>query len=491
MNPPLITKPAGFDLASFERSINRRTFLGRAAYGLGGLALATMLDPKLIGTAGAAETAGRWMGVVNPPHFPVRAKRIIHLCMAGGPSHLESFDYKPELKRLDGQPFPESFTKGQQLAQLQNKVLKARGPAVEFKKYGLSGQEISDWFPHIAEIADEICIVRSMHTEQINHDPAHAFMNTGTSIKGRPSMGSWLLYGLGAETQDLPGFVVLTSAGKSGQQPVSARQWSSGFLPSKFQGILFQSKGDAVHYVGNPEGVCQSTQRQVVEEINRLNGMLAEERLDPEIHTRISQYELAFRMQTSVPELTNFSSEPQSILDLYGVKHPGDGSFASNCLLARRLAERGVRFIQLYHRAWDHHSDLEKDMPVAAKDVDQASAALVTDLKQRGLLKDTLIIWGGEFGRTPMGQGSGRDHHINAFSVWLAGGGIKGGLTWGSTDELGYKYVDDDQRMHVHDLHATMLYLCGIDHKRLTYRYQGRDFRLTDVSGELAQGIIA
>jgi hypothetical protein len=274
-------------------------------------------------------------------------------------------------------------------------------------------------------------------------------------------------------------------------QPVSARQWSSGFLPSKFQGILFQSRGEAVHYVGNPEGVCQSTQRQVVEEINRLNGILADERIDPEIQTRISQYELAFRMQTSVPELTDFASEPKATLDLYGVKEPGDGTFASNCLLARRLAERGVRFIQLYHRAWDHHGNIASDMPLAAKDVDQASAALVKDLKQRGLLDDTLILWGGEFGRTPMGQGSGRDHHINAFSVWLAGGGIKGGLTWGQTDELGYRFVDDDQKMHVHDLHATMLQLCGIDHKRLTYRYQGRDFRLTDVFGKVANGIIA
>jgi hypothetical protein len=474
----------------FQLNINRRTFLGRAAYGLGGMALACLLEPKLIGTASAASME-HWTGVVHPPHFPVRAKRVIHLCMAGGPSHLESFDFKPDLKRINGQAFPESFTKGQQLAQLQNMVLKARGPFTEFQKYGQAGQEVASIFPHIASIADDICIVRSLHTEQINHDPAHAFMNAGSVIKGRPSMGSWLLYGIGAETDDLPGFVVLTSAGKSGLQPVSARQWSSGFLPSKFQGILFQSKGDAVHYVGNPSGVCQSTQRQVIEEVKRLNGMLEEERIDPEIQTRISQYELAFRMQTSIPDLTDFANEPQNVLDLYGVKHPGDGTFASNCLLARRLAERGVRFIQLYHRAWDHHGDIEKDMPVAARDVDQASAALVSDLKQRGMLNDTLIIWGGEFGRTPMGQGSGRDHHINAFSVWLAGGGVKGGLTYGKTDELGYRYIDDDEKMHVHDLHATMLYLCGIDHKRLTYRFQGRDFRLTDVSGEVAHGIIA
>ena len=480
-----------FDSQQFQLSINRRTFLTRSAYGLGGLALASLLNPRLLKAENAPLESGHWNGIINPRHFPVRAKRIIHLCMAGGPSHLESFDYKPELKRIHGQPFPESFTKGQQLAQLQNTALKARGSFTAFSKHGRSGQEISDLFPHIAEIADDICIVRSMHTEQINHDPAHAFMNTGTSIKGRPSMGSWVLYGLGAEADNLPGFIVLTSRGRSGLQPVSARQWSSGFLPSRFQGILFQSRGDAVHYVGNPEGVCQSTQRQVLEEINRLNGMFAEERLDPEIQTRISQYELAFRMQSSVPELTDFSKESKATLDLYGMKEPGDGSFASNCLLARRLAERGVRFIQLYHRAWDHHSDIEKDMPGAARDVDQASAALVKDLKQRGLLDDTLIIWGGEFGRTPMGQGSGRDHHINAFSIWLAGGGIKGGLTWGQTDELGYKYVEDDQKMHVHDLHATMLYLCGVDHKRLTYRFQGRDFRLTDVTGEVAKGIVS
>ena len=479
-----------FDPLTFQRDINRRTFLSRAAYGLGGIALASLLDPKLMGSAMAANADGHWKGVVNPTHFPMRAKRVIHLCMAGGPSHLESFDWKPELKRIDGQPFPESFTKGQQLAQLQNTVLKARGSFAAFQKRGQSGQEISDLFPHIGTIADEICIVRSMHTEQINHDPAHAFMNSGSIIKGRPSMGSWLLYGLGAETNDLPGFIVLTSKGKSGLQPVSARQWSSGFLPSKFQGILFQSRGDAVHYVGNPEGVCQSTQRQVVEEINRLNGMLEEDHIDPEIQTRISQYELAFRMQSSVPDLTDFSKESKATLEMYGLKEPGDGSFASNCLLARRLAERGVRFIQLYHRAWDHHGNIEPDMPSAARDVDQASAALVKDLKDRGMLDDTLVIWGGEFGRTPMGQGSGRDHHINAFSIWMAGGGVKGGLTWGKTDELGYRFVDDDQKMHVHDLHATMLYLCGIDHKRLTYRYQGRDFRLTDVSGEVAKGIL-
>jgi hypothetical protein len=478
-----------FDPAAFALSINRRSFLTRSAYGLGGLALANLLgrdSRAALSTPGAGD--GKWHGILKEPHFPVRAKRIIHLCMAGGPSQFETFDYKPELERLNGQAFPESFTKGQQLAQLQGAELKARGTFTKFQKHGQSGQEISDIFPHIAGIADDIAIVRSMQTEQINHDPAHAFMNTGSIVKGRPSWGSWMLYGLGSEADDLPGFVVLTSQGKSGQQPISARQWSSGFLPSKFQGVLFQSKGEAVHYVGNPDGVCQSTQRQVVEEVKRLNGMLAEERFDPEIATRIAQYEMAFKMQTSVPELTDWSKETPETLDLYGIKTPGDGTFASNCLLARRLAERGVRFIQLYHRAWDHHGDIEKNMPIAAKDVDQASAALIKDLKQRGMLEDTLVLWGGEFGRTPMGQGTGRDHHILSFSVFLAGGGIKPGVTYGETDELGYRAVRDV--VPVHDLHATMLHLSGIDHKRLTYRFQGRDFRLTDVHGHLIHRII-
>ncbi len=472
----------------FANDINRRSFLTRSAYGLGGLALASLFSPKLFA---AAATQRGIPGAIQPLHFPQKARRVIHLCMAGGPSHLEAFDWKPKLKELDGKPFPDSMTKGQQLAQLQNTPLKARGPSVEFKKHGQSGQEISNHFPHIATLADRMCIVRSMHTEQINHDPAHAFMNSGSIIKGRPSMGSWLLYGLGAETDNLPGFVVLTSQGKSGAQPVSARQWSSGYLPSKYQGIQLQSKGEAVHYVGNPEGVCQSTQRQIVEEINRLNGILADEKLDPEIQTRIAQYELAFKMQSSVPDLTDFTKESKETLEAYGIKEAGDGSFASNCLMARRLAERGVRFIQLYHRAWDHHGNLDKDFPIAAKDVDQCSAALVNDLAQRGLLEDTLVIWGGEFGRTPMGQGSGRDHHIKAFSIWMAGGGIKPGTTWGSTDELGYSYISDGQDMDVHDLHATMLSLCGIDHKRLTVRYQGRDFRLTDIHGRIIKGICA
>jgi hypothetical protein len=465
-----------FDPEKFAQSVSRRAFLKQSAYGLGGLALGMLLDSA----AQAAPPKGGSPGAIRPLHIPPRAKRIIHLCMAGGPSQVESFDNKPALRQLDGQPFPASLTKGQQLAQLQGATLRARGAFTEFQRWGKSGQEISTLFPHIGGIADEICIVRSMTTEQINHDPAQAFMNSGSIVKGRPSMGSWLLYGLGTETDSLPGFVVLVSQGKGGGvQPVSARQWASGFLPGKFQGVQFQTKGDAVHYVGSPEGVCQSTQRLVVDEIQRLNGMLAGERVDPEIQTRIAQYELAFKMQTSVPELTDLSQESPQMLERYGVKTPGDGSFASNCLLARRLAERGVRFIQLYHRAWDHHSDIVRNMPIAAAETDQASAALIQDLKQRGLLEDTLVLWGGEFGRTPMGQGNGRDHHINAFSVWMAGGGVKAGLTYGATDEFSYRSVENVVTMH--DLHATMLHLCGINHERFTVKYQGLDARLTGV----------
>ncbi len=469
------------DFDTFARSVNRRAFLTQSAYGLGGMALAS-----LMGQGNAAPASPR--GALKTLHYAPKAKRVIHLCMAGGPSHLETFDWKPELRRLHDQPFPESFTKGQQLAQLQGAVLKARGPFVDFKKHGKNGVEVSSLFPGLARVADELCVIRSMQTEQINHDTAHAFMNTGSIIKGRPSMGSWLLYGLGAETEDLPGFVVLVSQGKTGAQPVSARQWSSGVLPSKFQGIQFQSKGDPVHYLGNPDGFCQSTQRQVVEEVNRLNGMLGDQRVDPEIQTRIAQYEMAFRMQSSVPDLTDMSKESAATLEQYGIKEPGDGSFASNCLLARRMAERGVRMIQLYHRAWDHHTGIEDGMRDAAAACDTASAALIADLKQRGMLDDTLVLWGGEFGRTPMGQGTGRDHHILAFSVAMAGGGVKPGV-YGSTDELGYRSVENV--VNVHDLHATMLKLLGVDHKRLNVKFQGLDVRLTGVAGNAVDAILA
>lgn len=451
----------------------RRTFLSKSFAGIGSFALASLMKQT-----SAAEAEQPWPSLPGFPNYAPRAKRIVHLCMAGGPSHLESLDPKPELDRIDGQPFPASFTAGQQLAQLQNAQLKARKSFVKFRKWGESGLEMSELFPYTGALADDLCVIRSMTTEQINHDTAHAFMNSGSILKGRPSMGSWLLYGLGAETENLPGYVVMTSSGP-GAQPVSARQWSAGFLPSKFQGVAFQSTGAPVHYIGSPEGVCQSTQRQVIDEVQRLNGMLTKRHFDPEIETRIAQYEMAFKMQSAVPELTDMSQESAETLAAYGVKQPGDGSYGSNCLLARRLLERGVRFVQLYHRAWDHHSNLERNFTTAAKATDQPTAALLQDLKDRGLLEDTLVIWGGEFGRTPMAQGSGRDHHINAFSVWMAGAGVRGGTTYGATDELGYRAVENE--VSVHDLHATMLHLFGVDHERLRVQFQGLDLKLTGV----------
>lgn len=458
----------------------RRTFLGQGMAGLGTAALATLLNSS---SAQADDKPGPF------PNFAPKAKRVIVLCQAGGPSHLETFDEKPELKRLNDQPMPESFTKGQPIAQLQGRALKCYAPRFDFKHYGDSGQTIASLFPKMGEIADDICIINSMVTEQINHDPAHTFMNTGTSISGRPSMGSWVQYGLGSEADDLPGFVVLTSIGKGGQaQPIAARQWHSGFLPSRYQGVEFRSAGDPVLYVKSPPGITTARQQDVFDAVNQMNALRQPTLDDPEIATRIAQYELAFKMQTSVPSLMDVSGEPQHILDMYGTQG-ADGTFAANCLLARRLAERGVRFVQLYHRGWDHHGGIERGMQICASEVDQASAALVTDLKNRGMLDDTLVVWGGEFGRTPMAQGSGRDHHIKGFSIWMAGGGIKGGIKHGKTDELGYNAVDDI--VHVHDFHATMLHLLGINHEKLTFRHQGRDFRLTDVHGRVVKEILA
>ena len=463
---------------------NRRTFLRRSGIGIGSFALSSLMPA--LGKSLALDDP--WRGTLaGGLHHAPRAKRVIFLCMAGGPSHLETLDYKPKLAEMHGQPMPESFTKGQPIAQLQNRELTCLAPQHPFERFGRSGQHISSAFPHIGNMADDICIVRSMKTEQINHDPAHTFMNTGTSISGRPSMGSWVLYGLGSEGRDLPGFVVLTSSGGGQDQPIAARQWHSGFLPSRFQGVQFQSKGDPVLYVGRPRGVTESDQRQVLDAVKRLNEIRDDVVDDPEISTRITQYEMAFRMQASVPGLMDISDEPQTMLDMYGTKG-GDGSFASNCLLARRLAERGVRFIQLYHRGWDHHGGIKRGIETTSGLVDRASAALVRDLKDRGMLEDTLVIWSGEFGRTPMAQGSGRDHHIKGFSLWMAGGGIKGGISHGRTDELGYNAVENV--VHVHDLHATMLHLLGIRHKRLTYPFQGRDFRLTDVHGRVVRSIL-
>jgi hypothetical protein len=405
-------------------------------------------------------------------------------------SHLETFDNKPKLAELHGKPMPESLTKGQQIAQLQGAKLKCFAPQHPFKKWGKSGLEFSTVWPELgAKCADDMCVIHSMHTDAINHDPAHTLMNTGTMIPGRPSVGSWLLYGLGAESENLPGFVVMVSTGNFGQkQPIAARQWHSGFLESRFQGVEFHSKGDPVLYLSNPKGVSAGRQRDVVDAVRRLNGLENDAVADPEIATRVSQYELAFRMQASAPELLNFATEPKKILDLYGTSKV-DGSFAGNCLLARRLAERGVRFIQLYHRDWDHHGSVKTHSKGTAAEVDRGVAALLTDLKQRDMLKDTLVVFGTEFGRTPMAQGNGRDHHLAGFSVWMAGGGVRGGMAYGNTDEFGYHAVEN--KVHVNDLHATMLHLLGIDHKRLTYRFQGRDFRLTDVAGRLIQPILA
>lgn len=461
----------------------RRAFLRKSAGGIGSLALASLLDPSMLHAAPSR-------GVVNPIHHPAKVKRVIYLYMAGGMTHLETWDPKPTLAKLNGQPMPESVTKGQQIAQLQGAKLNCLGPQHPFQKYGKSGLEFSSIFPEIgARAADHLCIIRSLHTEAINHDPAHTFMNTGTMVPGKPSMGSWLWYGLGAETENLPGFVVMVSTGKFGQsQPIAARQWHSGFLPSRFQGVQFRGTGEPVLYINNPNGVDNARQQSLVRSVQELDRLENEVVSDPEIDARIAQYEMAFRMQASVPELMDVSKEPKRILDLYGA-NPGDGSFASNCLLARRLAERGVRFIQLYHRDWDHHGAVKDHSMGTAKEVDRGTAALIEDLRQRGMLDETLIVFGTEFGRTPMAQGSGRDHHMKGFSMWMAGGGIKGGISYGNTDEFGYNAVE--KPVPVHDIHATMLHLMGIDHKRLNFRFQGRDFRLTDVFGNVIKDILA
>jgi hypothetical protein len=390
---------------------------------------------------------------------------------------------------------PDSFTKGQPIAQLQDQKgdLNCLEPQFAFQRFGKSGAEICSLFPHIGSVADDLCIVRSMVTEAINHDPAHTFMNTGTTISGRPSMGSWVTYGLGSDAEDLPGFVVLTSVGPGrSPQPIAAKQWGAGFLPSRFQGVHLRGKGDPVLYLTRPGGVGATDQRDVVDAVQSLDRLRDKTVADPEIAAKISQYEMAFAMQSSVPGLMDLSDEPAAMLDLYGTKG-ADGSFASNCLLARRLAERGVRFIQLYHRDWDHHDGLRGYFPAKAAEVDKATAALIRDLKNRGMLDETLVVWGGEFGRTPMAQTNkgqpGRDHHMKGFSMFVAGGGVRGGVTHGATDDLGYNAVENI--VHVHDLHATMLHLLGVEHTKLTYKFQGRDFRLTDVHGNVVRQILS
>ena len=470
---------------SFDNSgitaLKRRTFLRHTGVGIGAAALQSLMLADERSKALASESPAARMSRSDLPHHQPRVKNVIFLCMAGGPSHLETFDYKPQLDALNGQPMPESFTVGQPIAQLQGQQLKVQGHLTKFKQYGQSGQWVSDFLPHQAGIVDDLCILRSMVTEQINHDPSHTFMNTGTAISGRPSMGAWINYGLGSESQDLPGFVVLTSVGGRNPQPIASRQWSSGFLPSRYQGVEFNSSGAPVHYVNNPPGITSDQQRSLVHAVTELDRLRNAELQNPEVASRIAAYELAFRMQSSVPDLADMSHEPKHILDAYGAV-PGDGSFASNCLLARRLLERGVRFVHLYHRGWDHHGDLQKYMGICCKLTDQPVAALLSDLKQRGLLEETLIVWGGEFGRTPMFQGKGgpgRDHHIKGFTMWLAGGGVQPGMSYGNTDELGYHATENP--VHVRDLHATMLHLLGIDHHRFSVPFQGLDVRLTGV----------
>jgi hypothetical protein len=465
----------------------RRTFLTQSCRGVGALALASLLDAR---ASAAPQKVEKWKGVVTKPHVPPKVKRVIFMVMAGGASHLELWDNKPELAKRHGQLMPESITKGQPIAQLQGAKLTCFGPQWGFKKHGNSGQEMNELFVHLPEVVDDLCIVRSAKTEAINHDPAHTFMNTGSTVSGRPSMGSWLTYGLGAEADDLPGFVVLTSNGRGGQnQPIAARQWAAGFLPGQFQGVQLRSKGDPVLYLPTPPGVDQGQQKDVIDAVAELNKLQNAAVDDPEIATRIAQYELAFKMQTSVPALMEFKGEPMKVLEMYGTKGP-DGSFAGNCLLARRLAQRGVRFIQLYHRDWDHHGGIKDGIKLKVEEVDRPLAALIKDLKRLGMYDDTLLVFTGEFGRTPMSQGgNGRDHHMKGFSILLAGGSIKGGLSHGATDEFGYNA--EEKVFPIHDLHATMLHLMGIDHERLTVKFQGRDYRLTDVHGHVVKDILA
>ena len=477
------------------REITRRHFFREAGFGLGGIALASLLDERLFAAPrqDAAASVAHRVG----PHFAPKAKQVIYLFMAGAPSQLDLFDHKPLLRKYDGQEIPPGvIPEGERFAFVKG-TPRLLGSPFEFRRHGQSGAEISELLPHLHRHADKLAIIRSMTTDQFNHAPAQIFMNTGTQLMGRPSLGAWLSYGLGSENRDLPAFVVLISGQNNPDGGKSC--WGSGFLPTVHQGVEFRAKGEPVLFSQNPDGVDQPTRRASIDLINDLNRMEHERTGDPETTTRIAAYELAYRMQTSVPELTDISSEPQYIHEMYGTE-PGQVSFANNCLLARRLIERGVRFVQLYHRGWDTHgasvgTDIVVRMPRLCLEIDQAIGALLTDLEQRGLLDTTLVVWGGEFGRTPINEarnGSkllGRDHHPRAFTMWMAGGGVKPGITIGRTDDFGYNIVEDP--VHVHDLHATMLHLLGLDHERLTYRFQGRDFRLTDVSGTVVKKLIA
>ena len=478
------------------KAVTRRYFFQRAGLGVGATALSMLLHRDLFGAiAGGIPGPAPNPLAPKPPMFPAKAKSIIYLFMAGAPSHLDLLDYKPTLKKYNGQLIPDEFLKGQRFAFIKG-VPRLLGSPYNFRKCGNSGAEISEILPHLQGISDDIAIVKSIGTTQFNHAPAQIYMNCGFQIIGRPSMGSWLTYGLGSECADLPGFVVLLSGEN---QPDGGKScWGSGFLPTVYQGVEFRSKGDPVLFLTNPEGVCPEDRRESLDALKDLNEMHLKTAGDPEIVTRIASYEMAYKMQTSVPELADIAQEPEHIHKMYGTE-PGKASFANNCLLARRLVERGVRFVQLYHRGWDHHGtsahdDIINRLPKLCQETDQEAAALVKDLKQRGLLDSTLVIWGGEFGRTPMNEARqqskflGRDHHPRAFTMWLAGGGIKPGITLGKTDELGYNVAEDP--IDIHDLHATVLYLMGMDHTKLTYKFQGRDFRLTDISGEVVKKLL-
>ena len=478
--------------------LTRRQFFGCSSVSLGAAALAHLLPRSASADDKAPGESRANQGILNQPHFPPRAKRVIYLFMHGGPAQMDLFDDKPQLKARHGEELPASVRGNQRLTGMTSgqASFPVVSSAFRFSRHGPAGMSISELLPHLAGVADRICFVRSMHTEAINHDPAVTYLQTGHQLAGRPSLGSWLSYGLGSESEDLPAFVVLLSRGSAARpdDPLYARLWGSGFLPSNHQGVSFRSSGDPVLYLSNPPGIDATSRRRALDALNTLNGKQAELVGDPEIRTRIAQYEMAFRMQTSVPELADTSRETQATLDAYGRHVRTPGTFAANCLLARRLVERGVRFVQLYHRGWDQHYNLPSDLRLQSEDVDQASAALLRDLDQRGLLDDTLVIWGGEFGRTIYSQGKleannyGRDHHPRCFTMWLAGGGIRPGIVHGETDDYSYNIVRDP--VHVHDLNATILDCLGIDHTRLTYRFQGRDFRLTDVHGRVVREIL-
>ena len=469
--------------------VNRRHFFQSGSTMIGAAALGGLLGNGAV----AQDESSKGVGC---PHFAPQAKRVIYLFQSGGPAQQDLFDYKPKLNELNGEELPESVRGGQRLTGMSafQSSLPIAGSHFKFKQYGESGAWLSELLPHHQKIVDEICFIKSLHTEAINHDPAITMFQTGSQIAGRPSLGSWLSYGLGSENDDLPSFIVLASKGQGGQ-PLYARLWGSGFLDSRYQGVRFRSGEEPVLYLTNPDGVCQSRRRSQLDTIAALNRRQFEKEMDPEIESRIAQYEMAFRMQTSVPEVTDLSDEPESTFELYGEDAKQPGTFAANCLLARRLTERGVRFVQLYHQGWDQHGNLPKAIRGQTKETDQASAALVLDLKQRGLLDDTLVIWGGEFGRTSYTQGIltknnyGRDHHPRCFTSWMAGGGVKPGFSYGSTDEFSYNIASD--AVHVHDFNATILHLMGIDHEKLTYKYQGRRFRLTDVHGHVINSILA